>query len=39
MRIGVLGAAKIAGPFMVGAKASSRVEVVAVASRDGARGE
>ncbi len=39
MRIGVLGAAKIAGPFMVGAKASARVEVVAVASRDGARGE
>jgi D-xylose 1-dehydrogenase (NADP+, D-xylono-1,5-lactone-forming) len=39
LRIGILGAAKIAGSFMVGAKASSRVEVVAVASRDRARGE
>ncbi len=39
LRIGILGAAKIAGSFMVGAKASSRVEVVAVASRDHARGE
>jgi len=39
LRIGVLGAAKIAGSFMVGARASSRVEVVAVASRDRARGE
>jgi predicted dehydrogenase len=39
LRIGILGAAKIAGSFMVGAKASSRVEVVAVASRDPARGE
>ena len=39
MRVGILGAAKIAGSFMVGAKASSRVEVVAVASRERARGE
>jgi len=39
LRIGILGAAKIAGSFMVGAKASSRVEVVAIASRDRAKGE
>jgi len=39
LRVGILGAAKIAGSFMVGAKASSRIEVVAVASRDQARGE
>jgi len=39
LRIGILGAAKIAGSFMVGAKASSRVAVVAVASRDRGRGE
>jgi predicted dehydrogenase len=39
LRIGILGAANIAGSFMVGAKASSRIEVVAVASRDRARGE
>jgi len=39
LRIGVLGAAKIAASFMVGARASSRVQVVAVASRDRARGE
>jgi len=39
LRIGILGAAKIAGSFMVGAKASSRVAVVAVASRDRARAE
>jgi xylose dehydrogenase (NAD/NADP) len=39
LRLGILGAAKIAGSFMVGAKASSRVEVVAVASRDRERGE
>jgi xylose dehydrogenase (NAD/NADP) len=39
LRIGILGAAKIAGSFMVGAKASSRVEVVAIASRDRARGQ
>ena len=39
LRIGVLGAAKIAGSFMVGARASPRVEVVAVASRDRTRGE
>jgi D-xylose 1-dehydrogenase (NADP+, D-xylono-1,5-lactone-forming) len=39
LRVGILGAAKIAGSFMVGAKASSRIEVVAVASRDHARGE
>jgi D-xylose 1-dehydrogenase (NADP+, D-xylono-1,5-lactone-forming) len=34
LRIGILGAARIAGPFMVGARQSSRVEVTAVASRD-----
>lgn len=39
LRVGILGAAKIAGSFMVGAKATSRIEVVAVASRDRARGE
>jgi len=39
LRIGILGAAKIAGSFMVGAKASSRVAVVAIASRDRARAE
>jgi predicted dehydrogenase len=39
LRIGILGTAKIAGSFMVGAKASSRVAVVAVASRDRARAE
>jgi xylose dehydrogenase (NAD/NADP) len=39
LRMGVLGAAKIAASFMVGAKASSSVEVVAVASRDRGRGE
>jgi len=37
LRVGILGAARIAGSFMVGAKASSRVEVVAIASRDAAR--
>jgi xylose dehydrogenase (NAD/NADP) len=39
LRVGILGAAKIAGSFMVGAKASSRIEVVAVASRERSRGE
>jgi D-xylose 1-dehydrogenase (NADP+, D-xylono-1,5-lactone-forming) len=39
LRIGILGAAKIAGAFMSGAKASSRATVVAVASRERARGE
>jgi predicted dehydrogenase len=39
LRIGILGAAKIAGSFMVGAKASSRVAVVSVASRDRGRAE
>jgi predicted dehydrogenase len=39
LRIGILGAAKIAGSFMVGAKASSRVAVVSIASRDRARAE
>jgi predicted dehydrogenase len=39
LRVGILGTAKIAGSFMVGARASSRVEVVAIASRDRARGE
>jgi xylose dehydrogenase (NAD/NADP) len=39
LRIGILGAAKIAGSFMVGAKQSSRVEVIAIGSRDRARAE
>ena len=39
LRVGILGAAKIAGSFMVGAKVSSRVEVVAIASRDRARAQ
>ena len=39
LRIGVLGAAKIAASFMIGAKASSAVDVVAIASRDRGRGE
>jgi xylose dehydrogenase (NAD/NADP) len=39
LRIGILGAAKIAGSFMVGAKASSRAAVVAIASRDRGRAE
>lgn len=37
LRIGILGAARIATPFIAGTKLSSRVEVVAVASRDQAR--
>ena len=39
LRIGILGTAKIAASFMVGAKASSRVAVVAIASRERARAE
>ena len=39
LRIGILGAAKIAGSFMVGAKQSSKVEVVAIGSRDRTRAE
>jgi predicted dehydrogenase len=39
LRIGILGAAKIAGSFMVGAKASSRAAVVAIASRDRGRAD
>jgi predicted dehydrogenase len=39
LRIGILGAARIAGSFMVGAKACTRAEVVAVGCRDRARGE
>jgi predicted dehydrogenase len=39
LRIGILGAAKIAGSFMVGAKASSRAAVVAIASRERGRAE
>ncbi|HWO26682.1 MAG TPA: Gfo/Idh/MocA family oxidoreductase [Kofleriaceae bacterium] len=39
LRVGILGAARIAGSFMWGAKSSSRVEVVAVASRDAARAQ
>jgi len=37
LRIGILGPARIAGSFMRGARASTRVEVVAVASRDPGR--
>lgn len=39
VRIGVLGAARIAAAFVAGAKQSDRVEIVAVASRDHARAE
>jgi len=39
LRIGILGAAKIAGSFMVGAKASTRAAVVAIASRDRSKAE
>jgi len=39
LRIGILGAAKIAAPFAAGAALSSRAEVTAVASRDGGRAE
>jgi predicted dehydrogenase len=39
LRIGILGAAKIAGSFMIGAKASSRAAVVAIASRDRGKAE
>ncbi len=39
LRIGILGAAKIAVPFASGARLSSRVEVTAVASRDRERAE
>lgn len=37
LRIGLLGAARIATPFIAGANLSARAEVVAVASRDPAR--
>jgi predicted dehydrogenase len=37
LRIGILGAARIATPFIAGTRLSSRVEVVAVASRDPGR--
>lgn len=37
LRIGILGAARIATPFITGAKLSARAEVVAVASRDVSR--
>ncbi|WP_129642647.1 Gfo/Idh/MocA family protein [Peristeroidobacter agariperforans] len=39
LRIGLLGAARIATPFIAGAKLSSRAEVVAVASRDRGRAQ
>ena len=39
MRIGILGAAKIAGMFMIGAKQTTRVQVVAIGSRDRGRAE
>lgn len=39
LRIGILGTARIAALFVAGAKLSSRVEIVAVASREPARAE
>ncbi|MBL8270848.1 Gfo/Idh/MocA family protein [Steroidobacter sp.] len=39
LRIGILGAARIAASFVAGARQSARVDVVAVASRDVARAE
>jgi predicted dehydrogenase len=39
LRIGILGTAKIAGMFMIGAKQSSRVEVIAIGSRDPVRAQ
>jgi xylose dehydrogenase (NAD/NADP) len=39
LRIGILGTAKIAGSFMVGAAQASAIEVVAIASRDRGRAE
>jgi predicted dehydrogenase len=39
LRIGILGAARIAASFATGARLSSRVEVAAVASRDRGRAE
>lgn len=39
LRIGILGAARIAAVFVAGAKLSTRVEIVAVASREAARAE
>ncbi len=39
LRIGILGAAKIAASFATGARLSSRVEVTAVASRERGRAE
>lgn len=39
LRIGILGAARIANAFVAGAKLSAHVEIVAIASRDAARAE
>jgi D-xylose 1-dehydrogenase (NADP+, D-xylono-1,5-lactone-forming) len=39
LRIGILGTARIAGPFVEGARGSSRAVVTAVASRDAGRAE
>ena len=39
LRIGILGAARIASNFIAGARLSSRVEIAAVASRDASRAE
>lgn len=39
LRIGILGAARIAHAFVAGAKLSAHVEIAAVASRDAARAE
>ncbi len=39
LRVGILGAAKIAGSFMIGAKLSGHIAVLAIGSRDPARGQ
>lgn len=39
LRIGILGAARIATPFIAGARLSSDVEIAAVASRDATRAD
>jgi D-xylose 1-dehydrogenase (NADP+, D-xylono-1,5-lactone-forming) len=39
VRIGILGAARIANAFVAGARLSSNVEIAAVASRDAIRAE
>ncbi len=39
LRIGILGAARVAAAFVAGARLSARVEIVAVGSRDSGRAE